>query len=198
MDRIVLASASPTRRAMLTNAGVRFTARPAPIDERAVEASFIAADASPMRIAEALANAKALAVRAESEATIVLGADQVLEGDGRRWNKPASLEEARAQLRALSGKTHALHSAIAAARGGRIVWKAADSARLTMRPLTEAFIDGYLAEVGEAALGSVGAYQVEGLGIQLFDKIEGDHFTILGLPLLDLLAFLRREGEIGT
>lgn len=198
MDRIVLASASPTRRAMLGNAGIRFAVRPSPIDERAVEASLSAASKSPRKIAEALAVAKALAVQGDSPDSLILGADQVLEGDGRRWNKPGSLSEARVQLRALSGKTHLLHSAVAAARQGKIVWKAVDTARLTMRTLSDAFIDAYLDEVGETALRSVGAYQVEGPGIQLFEKIEGDHFTILGLPLLDLLAFLRREGEIGT
>jgi septum formation protein len=198
MDRIILASASPTRRAMLANAGVRFAVSPALVDERAVEAPLAAAGRSPREIAEALAAAKALAVRADSPATIVIGADQVLEGEGRRWNKPASISEARHQLKALSGKAHFLHSAVAGARGGKVVWRAVDSARLTMRPLSDAFIDKYLADVGEAALGSVGAYQVEGPGIQLFEKIEGDHFTILGLPLLEVLAFLRREGEIGT
>ena len=198
MNRIVLASASPARRAMLVNAGIVAAVQPAPIDERAIEAPLVAMGAAPLRIAEALAEAKALSIKPETRSTIVLGADQVLESDGRCGSKPRSVEEARTQLRALSGGIHFLHSAVAAARDGEIVWKASDSARLTMRPLSEAFIDWYLTEVGTAALGSVGAYQVEGLGIQLFERIEGDHFTILGLPLLPLLGFLRLEGEIGT
>jgi len=196
MTPIVLASASKARIAMLDAAGVPFTARPAPIDERAVEAPLVAAGAAPAAIAMALAEAKAIAVgRAEPDA-IVIGADQTLELDGARWVKPATLAEARSQLARLSGRTHALHTAVAAARGGSVVWRHAESARLTVRQLSAAFIDRYLERVGEAALASVGAYQIEGFGIRLFDAIDGETFAILGLPLLPLLAFLRRERAI--
>jgi septum formation protein len=197
MGRIVLASTSRTRIALLANAGVTFAAKAAPIDERAVERPLIEAGAAPAAVAEALAAAKALALE-EGRDALVLGADQTLAFGARRWTKPRSIEEARDQLLALSGETHALHSAVAAARGGAIVWRFSDTAKLTMRPFGPEFVDRYLERVGGAALQSVGAYQIEGEGLQLFERIEGDYFTILGLPLLPLLAFLRREGEIGT
>lgn len=195
MAPIVLASASPSRIALLTSAGVAFTTRPAPIDERAVESPLIAAGATAAEIASALAAAKAVAVGRQMPAAIVIGADQTLALDGRRWTKPATLAEARQQLGRLSGRTHQLHTA-AAVGDGAVVWRHRQTAALTMRPLSDAVIDGYLARVGGAALLSVGAYQIEGPGIQLFDAIDGDYFAILGLPLLPLLTFLRGEGAI--
>lgn len=196
MGRIILASASPARQAILARAGIAFSVRIPAVDERAVEVPLLAAGVPPREIAIALAEAKSLAGNEESPEVLTIGADQILEQDGRRWTKPGSLGEARAQLLALSGRTHLLHSAVAAARRGEIVWSHVETARLTLRVLSQAFVDKYLAAMGETALTTVGAYQVEGLGIQLFERIEGDHFTILGLPLLPLLAFLRREGEI--
>jgi len=127
---------------------------------------------------------------------IVVGADQTLDLDGRHWGKPVDVVEAREQLARLSGRTHLLHTAAAAARDGAVIWRHFCTASLTMRPLTAALIDAHLARVGAAALNSVGAYQIEGAGIQLFDQIDGDYFAILGLPLLPLLGFLRREGAI--
>lgn len=196
MAPIVLASASPTRIALLRNAGIEFAAAPTHVDERAIEAPLAASATPPAGIAAALAEAKALSVAAERPEALVIGADQVLSADGRVWHKPASIAEARDQLMSLSGRTHELHSAIAVARGGNIGWRHGETVRLTMRPLTADFIDDYLAKVGEEALKSVGSYQIEGPGIQLFERIEGDYFAILGLPLLPLLAHLRSAGAI--
>lgn len=196
MVPIVLASASPTRIALLRNAGIEFTAMPAQIDERMIEAPLAASARPPAGIAAALAEAKALSVAAEKPEALVIGADQVLSADGSVWHKPASFAEARNQLIALSGRTHELHSAIAVARGSAIAWRHRETVRLTMRPLTADFIDDYLARVGKEALKSVGSYQIEGPGIQLFERIEGDYFAILGLPLLPLLAHLRSAGAI--
>jgi nucleoside triphosphate pyrophosphatase len=196
MAPIILASASPSRIALLTAAAVPFTSRPAPIDERMIEAPLVAAGAGADHIAADLAKAKALAVGHDAPEAIVIGADQTLELDGRLWAKPRDLAEARAQLTRLSGRTHVLHTAAAAARHGAITWRESAAARLTMRPLTAEAIEAHLARVGEAALTSVGAYQIEGPGIRLFDAIEGDYFAILGLPLLPLIRYLRAEGAI--
>jgi len=196
MTKIVLASGSAARAALLTSAGVAFVARPSSIDERAVEAPLIAAAATPAAIAAALADAKAIAVSRDAQDALVIGADQTLDCDGHRWTKPASIAEAREQLARLSGRTHALHAAVTVARNGRVTWRHRDSARLTMRALSATAIDAYLAEAREAALMSVGAYQIEGPGIRLFERIDGDYFTILGLPLLPLLLYLRGEGAI--
>jgi septum formation protein len=195
---IVLASTSSARIALLGQAGVEFTARAAPIDERLVEAPLLEAKVRPVDIAAALAAAKARSAGADDPSALTVGADQVLESDGRRWTKPASLAEAQGQLRALAGKAHLLHSAVAVARGETILWSHVDTASLTMRRFSESFLDAYLDAVGDKALSSVGAYQIEGPGIQLFEKIDGDYFTILGLPLLPLLAFLRSTGAIPT
>jgi len=193
---IVLASGSPTRKALLSAAGVPFIVKVAPIDERAAEAPLIATVSPPADIASALAEAKAVAVSRDDGDAFVIGADQTLDADDNRWTKPATIAEAREQLARLSGRAHHLHSAVAVARGGTVAWRYRDSARLTMRPLSATMIDAYLAEVGDAALASVGAYQIEGPGIRLFERIDGDYFTILGLPLLPLLAYLRGEGAI--
>jgi septum formation protein len=196
MKRLVLASASGARIALLKNAGLDFTARAAAIDERAVEAPLAASRIAASGIALALAEAKALDVAADEPDALVIGADQVLAAGGERWNKPESPAAARAQLLALSGRTHTLHTAVAVVRDKAVLWRHEDAAYMHMRLLSPTFIEAYLARVGDMALKSVGAYQLEGPGIQLFDRIDGDFFTILGLPLLPLLKFLRSEGAI--
>lgn len=193
---LVLASASRSRQTLLTNAGIAFEAVPAPIDERAAEAPLLAAGAPLADVALALAMAKATAVSEQHGADLVVGADQVLAFEGERLVKPETMEAARAQLLRLAGKTHTLHAAVVCAHNGEIVWQHVEAAHLTMRPLSPGFVGRYLAAIGDKALESVGAYQLEGHGIQLFDKVDGDYFAILGLPLLPLLAFLRSEGVI--
>jgi septum formation protein len=192
--KLVLASGSAARRTLLANAGLAFTVAPAALDERAAEAPLAAAGAAPADIALALAAAKATAVAASRPHDLIVGADQVLEIDGERLAKPADMEAARRQLLRLSGRSHRLHSAVACARGEGIAWQFAATATMTMRRLEPGSIGRYLAEVGPAALTSVGAYQIEGPGIRLFEAIEGDYFAILGLPMLPLLAYLRSEG----
>jgi septum formation protein len=193
---LVLASKSAARRSLLAAARVPFETADASIDERAVEAPLRATGAGGLEIALHLARAKAAAVGAKQPERLVLGADQTLSLENRIFTKPADRAAAAAQLAALSGRTHELHSAICVARGNEILFEAAAVARLTVRPLSQAFIEAYIATVGDAALASVGAYQIEGVGIHLFEKVEGDHSTILGLPLLPLLTFLRQEGSL--
>jgi septum formation protein len=193
---LVLASASRPRQTLLANAGIAFEVLPAEIDERAAEQPLLDAGAPPEDVATTLAIAKALSVSERRPADLVLGADQVLALDGELFVKPADMEAARRQLLRLSGKTHALHTAVAGVRSGEIAWQHTETAHLTMRQLTPAFIGHYLAEAGPQALESVGAYQLEGRGVQLFDRVEGDFFAILGLPLLPLLKFLRGEGVV--
>jgi septum formation protein len=188
---LILASQSRARQTMLANAGIAFEAVAAEIDERAVQqASSLSA---PGDIAALLAREKALPVSARLPGRLVMGADQTLALGERLFSKPSSRAQAAEQLRALDGRSHRLHSAVAVARDGKILFESADMARMTMRRLGEAEIAAYLNEVGPAVTTSVGAYQLEGLGVHLFERIEGDHFTILGLPLLPLLAFLRSE-----
>lgn len=194
--RLVLASGSRTRAEMLANAGVTFDVVAADVDERALEAPMLAAGAAPAEIATALAEAKALAVSRSEPGALVIGADQVLDLAGERFTKAATIADAGEQLRRLQGHTHALHSAVVTARDGAIVWSHCDTAKLTVRPFTAAFLASYLAAMGDRVLGSVGCYQIEGLGAQLFERIEGDHFTILGLPLLPLLSHLRDVGAL--
>jgi septum formation protein len=196
MSRIILASTSVTRIALLRSAGVRFEAMPPRLDERLIEAPLIEAGAAPAEIALALAEAKATGIGKGDRAAYVIGADQTLELDGERFNKPATIEAARGQLLKLSARTHLLHTGVVGVSRGRVVWRHLDSAEMTMRALNLADIAGYLARAGEAARASVGAYQIEGLGIQLFEKIDGDFFTILGLPLLPVLKWLREEGAL--
>ena len=191
-ETIVLASASPFRRKMLEDAGVAVeTARP-DIDERAVEGSGV----TPEDLASILAEAKALDVSERMPGRLVVGADQTLSLGDAVLHKARDMEEARRRLLALSGRTHALNSAAVLARDGRVLWRHVGVARLTMRTLDPGFVGRHLSRVGDGVLGSVGAYQVEGEGIQLFERIEGDHFTIVGLPLLPLLAKLRELGAI--
>lgn len=164
------------------------------MDERAIERGL--PNATPRRVAAALAAAKAVNVSRRLPLAIVIGADQTVDLDGKSLSKPLDRGAAARQLRALSGKTHALHSAFAVAQAGRVVARRTKSARLTMRALSKRQIDTYLDAAGEAAMASVGVYQLEGLGIRLFERIEGDYFTILGLPMLPLLAALRGLGAI--
>jgi septum formation protein len=193
---IILASASSARQAILKNAGVAAQSLPAGIDERAAEAPLLQSGAGAGDLAQALAMIKASRVSEQRPADLVIGADQTLEIDGERLTKPADMAAARRQLLHLAGKTHHLHSALACCRGGEVVWQHMETVTLTMRPLTPQEIGRYLAKTGEKALTSVGTYQIEGLGIQLFERIDGDYFAILGLPILPLLAFLRAEGEV--
>lgn len=195
---LVLASASRSRAALLTNAGLGFTQDAARVDEAAVKAALQAEGAPADRAAETLAELKAQRVSARHPGALVIGADQMLECDGRWFDKAADRAEAAANLRALSGKPHRLISAVCLLRDGVRLWHHVAEARLTMRPLSDDFIAAYLDAVGEAALDSVGAYQLEGLGAQLFSRVEGDHFTILGLPLLPLLDFLRNHRVVPT
>ena len=193
---LILASQSRARQTLLLSAGVAFEVIAADIDERAVQqASRLSA---PAEIAALLAREKALAVSAGHPGRLVVGADQTLALGFRLFSKPAGRGEAKEQLRALAGHCHELHSAVAVARHDQIVFETVTIARMSMRPLGEAEIDAYLDVAGEAVTTSVGAYQLEGLGVHLFERIEGDHFTILGLPLLPLLAFLRSERLLGV
>jgi len=191
-DPLVLASRSAPRRAMLEAAGIPVEVRIADLDERAVEAA--AAPDGAAAVAAVLARAKAKAVTAPGR--LVVGADQTLALGARRFDKPRDRAAARDQLIALAGRTHQLHAAVAAVRDGEVVFAAADTASLTMRSLSAPFLDRYMEAAGDAVLDSVGAYQLERLGIHLFERVDGDHFTILGLPLLALLAFLRRDGSL--
>lgn len=193
---IVLASGSATRRAMLEQAGVPFVVDTAPVDEAAVKDAMRAETDNPARVAEVLAELKATRVSARHPGSIVIGADQMLECDRQWFDKPADRDAARAQLLALRGKSHRLVSSVVALRDGQRLWHHTDSARLDMRHFSDAFLEEYLERVGAAVLSSVGAYQLEGLGAQLFRAVEGDHFTILGLPLLPLLDFLRENGVL--
>lgn len=188
---LVLASKSDVRGKMLAAIGLRFEIRPAQIDERAVEAESGVADAAAA--ARLLARAKAAAVAATLPGRLVLGADQTLARGSRRFSKPADRAAAAEQLRALRGRTHELHSALALVRDGAVLFDCVDSALLTMRGVSDRFLDEYLDMVGDAVLASVGAYQLEGLGVHLFERVDGDFFTILGLPLLPLLAYLRQN-----
>ena len=193
---VVLASASASRRALLSAAGVDVLVDPAHVDEAALKASLAAEGASPAAIAEALAELKAARVSARQAGRLVIGCDQILECGGRSFDKPTDLAAARHQLQDLRGRPHSLYSAAVALRDGARLWHHVGRADLSMRQFSDSFLDFYLAAAGSAATASVGAYQLEGLGAQLFDRIEGDYFTILGLPLLPLLEFLRGQGEI--
>ena len=185
----ILASGSASRRAILENAGLDFTIDPADIDEDAVKAGFAG---DPGALALTLAEQKALAV-SRRQAGLVLGADQVLDMDGALFDKARSLPEARAKLEALRGRTHWLRGGLAAAEGGEIVWRHKSACRMVMRDFTDAFLDDYLARAGDILTKGVGAYAYEGLGAQLFERVEGDYFAVLGLDLLPLLAMLRER-----
>jgi septum formation protein len=193
---LVLASGSAIRRAMLEAAGIAVEAIPAELDERALEAR--SGSSEPTGVAALLAREKARKVAAKFPGRAVLGADQILALEGRRFSKPRDRAGARAQLLALAGRTHELHCAAALVRDDGVLFEAADCARLTMRAFSAPFLESYLDLAGSAVTASVGGYQVEGPGIQLFERIAGDHFGILGLPLLPLLGFFRREGWLAA
>jgi septum formation protein len=189
---VILASKSSARRAVLEGAGVPFEAAVAGVDEDAVKTELLAKHASPKAIAEALAEKKALRI-SEVRPGLVIGADQTLEFEGGLYDKVDTLAAARERLQLLRGRPHLLHSAVVVARDGATIWRETVSATLTMREFSDGFVEAYLAEEGDAALGSVGCYRLEGMGAQLFARIEGDYFTILGLPLLGLLDLLRQQ-----
>lgn len=190
---IVLASNSASRKAMLEAAGVAFEARSADVDERALEAEMDGAE--PAEVAQALAAAKAAAV---SDSRVVLGSDSLVEMDGRRFDKPASREQAAEHLRFFSGKVMTLHSAAALAKDGQIVWVGSDFARLRVRELSEDFIEAYLGAEWPEVSYCVGVFRIEGPGVQLFESIMGDQFTVLGMPLLQVLGALREEGVLSS
>jgi septum formation protein len=193
---LILASQSRARQALLTQAGIDFKTVPAELDERALQQT--SGLSAPGEIAAHLARAKALAVSSRQPGGYVVGADQTLALGTRLFSKPAGRAQAAEQLRALAGRSHELYSAVAVARDREILFEGVATARMTMRRLGEAEIETYLDQAGEVVTTSVGAYQLEGLGVHLFERIEGDHFTILGLPLLPLLAFLRSERLLGV
>ncbi len=191
---LVLASQSSVRRALLEAAGIPVEARPADLDERALERQ--AAAQGPGEVALLLAREKARTVAAMSDRSLVVGCDQTLALGDRRFSKPVDRAAARAQLQALRGQTHELHSAVAVIRNGAVAFTHGAIARLTMRTFSDEFLEAYLDTAGAAVSASVGAYQLERVGVHLFERIEGDHFTILGLPLLPLLGYLRHEGAL--
>lgn len=193
---LLLASNSATRRRLMSTCEIPHETRSPRVDERAIEAPLMSAGIGAADIALALATAKASDISRHAPGRLTLGADQTLSRDGRLFHKPNSLAEAREQLRSLAGATHTLHSAVAVMLDGDIVFQATECAWLVMRPLSEDFLDAYLSVRKDAVTQSVGGYQVEDLGVHLFDRIEGDHSTILGLPLLLLLAFFRRAGYL--
>lgn len=194
-DPLMLASKSASRRAVLESAGIPIDIEPADVDEREIEAC--AGFDDPGQVAALLAREKAKAVSAKHPQRMVLGADQTLALGKRRFSKAPNRAVARQQVASLRGNTHTLHSALAVMRGGAVLFETVDAAHLTMRNFSDPFLDSYLDAVGDKVLSSVGGYQLEGMGIQLFERVEGDHFTVLGLPLLPLLGWLRQAGLLG-
>jgi len=191
MKQTILASQSKYRSQLLHNAGVSFETHPADIDERAIEAPLLEAEMNGSDVAEMLAVAKANHVSAQFTDAWVIGSDQTLSLDGDLLHKPASMDEARRRLLALSGRVHELNSAVCIIRNGETIWSFVEVNTIKFRELDPGFVGRHMSEVGEAALTSVGAYQIEGKGVQLFEKIRGDFFSIMGLPLLPLLAKMR-------
>jgi len=197
-EPIILASASTARAELLRAAGVAFAIEPSAIEEDALKRKARLRGDSAIECAAALAMAKARTVSRCVPEALVIGADQLLVCAGEWFDKPRDLAEARAHLRALNGRSHVLATAVCVSRGGEELWRAANESELTMRAFSDAFLDAYIASEGESLLASVGAYRLEGLGVQLFERISGDHFAILGLPLIELLAFLRERGALPT
>ena len=198
MKPVVLASASASRAAILEGAGVIFETLSAGVDETSVKTELLAASATPRDIAERLAAQKSRAASRMRPDALVIGADQTLELDGALVDKAESLEAGRARLKALRGRFHELHAALALAENGRTVWRHAESPRVTLRAFSDAYLDGYVGRNEAAVLGSVGCYYLEGEGAQLIERIEGDYFAVLGIPLLPLLALLREKGALAT
>jgi nucleoside triphosphate pyrophosphatase len=196
---LILASASKARRQMLASAGIEFVVQPADIDEAAVREALDGPGATmpPADVALVLAEAKATAIAERNPGALVIGADQVLALGDEILSKPGSIAEAHRQLKRLRGRTHELHSGVCCVRGDKTLWRHAASASLTVREFSDRFLQDYLNQEGENVCQSVGAYQLEGRGAQLFSKIDGDYFTILGMPLLPLLNFLREDGTLG-
>lgn len=196
MAKLVLATSSTIRQQILSDAGVSFEAIAARIDESSIKDALLADAQPPRNIADALAELKAQKVAMRHPNSLILAMDQVLVADGELFDKPNQRAEAKTQLQSLSGTSHHLISAAVAYENNAPVWRSVKTAKLTMRPLSDAFLDQYLEHEGDAILNCVGAYRLEGLGAQLFTSIEGDYFTILGLPLLEILAFLRTRGHL--
>ena len=196
MSEVFLASTSPSRRALLEGAGVVFTARSPGVDEATAKAALLGEGLGPRDIADALAELKAVRIRAGDG--LVIGADQTLDLDGELIDKAETLDEARERLKRLRGRPHKLHSGVVVAQAGQPIWREVSTATLWMRPFSDAFLEDYVAREGESLLGSVGCYRLEDVGVQLFSRIEGDYFTILGLPMLGLLDLLRRHGALTT
>lgn len=198
--RLILASGSRARKDMLTAAGLAFDVVPADIDEDAITAAMTSENdcVEAADIATALAAEKALSVARANSDALVIGSDQVLARGRRLFSKAADIKEARQTLSALRGRTHELVSAVALASSNAVLWQSVETAELTMRAFSDDFLDDYLAKNGGGILSSVGCYEIEGAGIQLFERFAGDHFTIMGMPLLPLLAELRNRGVVGT
>jgi septum formation protein len=196
MKPLILASASLIRRRLLEEAGVEVMTEPAAVDEAAIKESYARRGAPAEICAQALAEVKAQRISKNYPDALVVGADQMLDCGGVWFDKPLDHTEARIQLQRLRGRTHRLVTSVVALRAGQRLWHCTDRAQLTMRCFSDDFLSSYLDRVGDVVLGSVGAYQLEGLGVQLFDRIVGDYFTILGLPLLPLLDFLRAQGML--
>jgi septum formation protein len=195
-ERVVLASASPMRAHLLEAAGVAFSIESAAIDESPIKREMRLAGRSASECAQALARAKAATVSGRHPAALVIGADQLLDVGDEWFDKPKTLTEARLQLQRLRGRTHGLPTAVCILRGGERLWDGVSRPELTMRHFSDAFLDRYIAAEGDALLGSVGAYRLESRGIQLFSRMTGDHFAVLGLPLFELLEFLRSRGAL--
>jgi septum formation protein len=193
---LILASASAARQAVLAGAGLRFTARAAAVDEAAIKRAALSEGLDATAAALRLADAKAACIARQEPQAVVIGADQILVCDGTWYDKPEDMAGARRQLLALRGRAHELATAVACHLGDRVLWRHVALPRLTMRAFSEPFLDAYLAAEGELVQRSVGAYRLEGPGVQLFERVEGDHASILGLPLLPLLAFLREAGVV--
>lgn len=196
MAELILASTSATRQRLLRDAGIRFTAEAAHVDETVVLESLAAEKVRGRDAADVLAELKAVRVSGRHPSAMVIGADQVLSLESEMFQKPRDVNAARVQLQLLRGRTHVLSSAVCVARDGSVVWRVVEEAKLTMRAFSDEFLDAYLVEAGADILSSVGAYHVEGPGIQLFSRIDGDSFTIQGLPLLPLIGFLRTHGIV--
>jgi septum formation protein len=197
VTKVVLASTSASRKAVLAGAGVKFEAVSPGVDEDAAKAALLGEGAGPREVADALAELKAVRVSARRDG-LVIGADQTLDLDGALFDKPGSLDEARERLKALRGRMHRLHAGVVVARDGEPIWREVQTSTLWMRPFSDAFLEDYLAAEGEATLKAVGCYRLEGAGAQLFSRIQGDYFAILGLPLLGLLELLRLHGALPT